>query len=208
MKRKYEIKALLMNTDIVTKYDLKNKWEKYSKIVSPKRGRQRESISDVKNKAIRALLDLIFGTPGSLKEAWIVGVSIFDGNCYICDELIYDADGQLLENVSVQADHIVPPIAGGTISAGNMIAAHRVCNNQKGNADFEEFLKSSPDKIQKIRDYQNLYNYEKPNAEVLKKVLELFSTNFDKFIFDTLNEAKDLIENSRIDGSVKSNPDK
>ena len=115
----------------VEKYNLKTNWFMYSNIKPPKRGGSRESVSDAKNIFMRASLDKIFSRPGSLRESWRVGVAMFDGGCYLCGKKIYDTNGNLKRGVIVQADHIIPPLLGGTISAGNMAPAHRECNDLK-----------------------------------------------------------------------------
>lgn len=154
----------------------------YSNTTPPKRGGGRESFSDAKNIFIRASLDKIFSAEGSLREAWRVVVAMFNGGCYICGQPIYNSLGQLLPGVTVQADHIIPPSAGGTISAGNMAPAHPPCNDLKGDEDVEVFLKDHPDRLQRIRDFQKMYGYTAPDLELFKDTLVEISEIWDSIV--------------------------
>lgn len=172
-------KTLTDNKIIDEKYNLSKNWQKYSKIIPPKRGGSRESFSDAKNLFIRAALDITFSSKGSLRESWRVAVTMFEGNCYLCRETIYDETGSITSNGIVQADHIVSPAYGGTVTPGNMVPAHRKCNALKGDTLIEIFLKDYPERLEAISDFQKLYNYSPPAPEVFKKIIEEFSKIFD-----------------------------
>lgn len=163
----------------VEKYNLKTNWFMYSNIKPPKRGGSRESISDAKNIFMRASLDKIFSRPGSLRESWRVGVAMFDGGCYLCGKKIYDTTGNLKRGVVVQADHIIPPLLGGTISAGNMAPAHRECNDLKADTLVEEYLKDSPKRLERVKDFQEMYGYVAPDPELFSATLVQLSDIWD-----------------------------
>lgn len=182
MRVKPEPESFSTYDEIVQKYDLKKNWLMYSNITPPKRGGRRESFSDAKNIFIRASLDKIFSAEGSLREAWSVVVAMFNGGCYICGQPIYNSLGQLLPGITVQADHIIPPSAGGTISAGNMAPAHSACNDLKGDEDVEVFLKEHPERLQKIRDFQQMYSYKAPDLELFKDTLVEISEIWDSIV--------------------------
>lgn len=165
--------------EIAQKYNLQANWLMYSNVTPPKRGGSRESISDAKNIFVRASLDKIFAAPGSLREAWRVVVAMFDGCCYICGEPVYNSLGAAIPGVVIQADHIIPPSSGGTISAGNMAPAHRECNDLKGDTLVEEYLKDSPERLERIYDFQKMYNYVAPDIEVFKSALVEISQIWD-----------------------------
>lgn len=162
-------KSFTTNKSIVEKYNLNNRFETFSKVDPTKRGRARESMSNAKNLFIRAAIDKIFGSSADLREAWGVGISIFDGRCYICNEKIYTETGEIVSNAVIHADHIYPSSRGGTIRAGNILAAHSVCNNLKGDALVEDFLNDRPEQLAKVRDFQNFYNYSAPDPEDFQK---------------------------------------
>lgn len=166
----------------VEKYNLKTNWFMYSNIKPPKRGGNRESVSDAKNIFMRAALDKIFSRPGSLREAWRVGVAMFDGGCYLCGKKIYDTKGNLKRGVSVQADHIIPPLLGGTISAGNMAPAHRECNDLKADTLVEEYLKDLPKQLEKVQDFQEMYGYVAPDPELFAATLVTLSDTWDSTV--------------------------
>lgn len=168
--------------EIVQKYNLKKNWLMYSNTTPPKRGGGRESFSDAKNVFIRASLDKIFSAEGSLREAWRVVVAMFDGNCYLCEEPIYNSMGKLLPGVTVQADHIIPPSSGGTISAGNMAPAHPACNDLKGDESVEDFLKDHQKRLEKILDFQKMYRYNAPDLELFQETLIEISEIWDSLV--------------------------
>lgn len=163
----------------VEKYNLKTNWFMYSNIKPPKRGGSRESVSDAKNIFMRASLDKIFSRPGSLRESWRVGVAMFDGGCYLCGKKIYDTNGNLKRGVIVQADHIIPPLLGGTISAGNMAPAHRECNDLKADTLVEEYLKDLPKQLERVKDFQEMYDYVAPDPELFAAALVQLSDIWD-----------------------------
>lgn len=168
--------------EIAQKYNLPANWLMYSNVTPPKRGGSRESISDAKNIFVRASLDKIFAVQGSLREAWRVVVAMFDGGCYICGNPVYNSLGAPIPGTVIQADHIIPPCAGGTISAGNMAPAHRECNDLKGDTLVEEFLKDSPERLEKIHDFQKMYNYKAPDLELFKSTLIEISQIWDSTV--------------------------
>lgn len=164
-------KLFATNKSIVTKYNLNNNFETFSKIKPTKRGAARESFSDVKNAFIRAALDKMFGSADSLTESWRIGQTIFEGRCYICNEKIYveTETGEIASNAVIHADHIYPSSRGGTIRAGNILAAHSACNNLKADTTIDEFFSDRPEQLTKIKDFQKLYNYSEPDPEIFEK---------------------------------------
>lgn len=173
-------KTFTTNKSIVDEYNLEDNYKKFSKIQPTKRGRAKESFSDAKNSFMRAALDEIFATDGSLCESWRVGLAIFDGCCYICNEKLYDETGELLPNADAQADHIVSHKYGGTASAGNLLAAHRTCNNLKADTLIEEFLSDKPEQLAKVRDFQKFYDYTAPDAETFNEMKQLILEQWEE----------------------------
>ena len=75
----------------------------------PKRGASREAFSDTLNSLGRVVQDaLAEANGGSFREAWRMYLAIFGNNCYLCG-LPFGVERAL----TVQADHIYPPRAGG-----------------------------------------------------------------------------------------------
>lgn len=173
-------KTFVINQSIVDEYNLTDGYEKFSKTLPTKRGRAKESFSDSKNSFMRAALDEIFGTDGSLCESWRVGLAIFDGRCYLCNEKLYTETGEIIPNTVVQADHVVPPKHGGTSSAGNLLAAHSTCNNLKGDTLIEEFLSDQPEQLAKVKNFQKFYDYTVPDAETFNEIKELVSEQWEE----------------------------
>lgn len=173
-------KTFTTNKSIVDEYDLEDNYKKFSKTPSTKRGRAKESFSDAKNTFMRASLDEIFGTEGSLIESWRVGLAMFDGCCYLCNEKIYSETGEPLSNADIQADHIVSHKFGGTASAGNLLAAHRICNNLKADTLIEEFLSDKPEQLAKVRDFQKFYDYTAPDMKTFKEIEQLISEQWEE----------------------------
>lgn len=143
-----------------------------------KRGGQKESLSDARNAFKRAALDKVLGTDKPLRSSWREAVILFHGCCYLCGERVYDDEGNPLPGSEIQADHIVPPSSGGTISAGNMAPAHRSCNDEKGDQDVEDFLmdRGRPDLLKTVTLFQKMYDYEPPALEVFQEL----NTQLDK----------------------------
>lgn len=166
-------KTFATNKTIVDEYNLEESYEKFSKFQPTKRGRAKESFSNSKNSFMRAALDEIFGTDGSLCESWRVGLAIFDGCCYLCNEKLYTETGETVSNAEVQADHIVPPSHGGTASAGNLLAAHSTCNNRKSDTLIDDFLSDYPEQLEKVKNFQKFYDYIAPDAETFNEIQQL-----------------------------------
>lgn len=145
-----------------------------TKVKASKRGRSKESFGDAKNSFMRAALDRVLGTDGNLADAWRIAATKFYGCCYLCGERIYDKNGEQIPGSEIQADHIVPPKMGGTISAGNMAPAHRWCNDDKGDTPVEEYLtaKGRPDLLKLVHEFQQEVGYEPPPIEVVVQVQE------------------------------------
>lgn len=136
----------------------------------PKRGRAKESFSDVHNSLKRAMIDCAFASSVSMTAAFKLGVKMFDRNCYICEEPIYDENYKALVS-GIQADHIIPPSLGGSGSAGNLLPAHNYCNDAKGDQDFKAYFKARPDTIAKIEKFQDLCQYKPASKKQLNALL-------------------------------------
>lgn len=187
----------LKTTNLFKKYDLNKNWEVFSKIAAPKRARGRESMSDVKNSAVRAFFDATFITKGSLSESWKISLALFEGCCYICNEQLYDVEtGVSIENAEIQADHIIATDLGGTIAAGNIAAVHRKCNQLKSNENVETYLHNQPEQIQKIHDLQKFYDYSVPDRKTVTAIQRLIDKNFKQFVSSTLAGIQEILKSS------------
>lgn len=167
-------------TTIVNEYNMNENYCKFSNTKTTKRGGAKESFSDARNAFFRAMIDEIFASEGSLTEAWRVGLTIFDGRCYLCNEKLYDETGKPLPNADIQADHIVSHKYGGTASAGNLLAAHRTCNNLKADTLIEEFLNDKPEQLKKVRDFQKFYDYMPPDAATFNEIKQLILEQWEE----------------------------
>lgn len=177
--------AYEFNRDQFPKYDHIND------IVPPKRGGTTESFSDAKNMFLRASKDALLGVREEigLRESWRNGVRLLEGKCYLCGKPLYDlASGKAIESTdrgdSIEADHIVDPSVGGTISPGNMLAVHRRCNNDRGNRPIEEYLTSVGREsiIPLVRKFQSDNNYSAPSEELVEKRNEQLTQLWDEML--------------------------
>lgn len=139
-----------------------------------KRGKSKESFSDSRNGFIRAAFDKVLGTNKNLSESWRGAVIQFHGCCYLCGKRIYDNNGYPIPGSEIQADHIVPPKNGGTISAGNMAPAHRYCNDDKGDTPVEIYLleKGRPDLLKLVKGFQKEFGYTPPPQPIVDLLQE------------------------------------
>jgi hypothetical protein len=119
---------------------------------APKRAASRESLSDAVNIIRRVAVDKIAATEYSLAASWRYGCLLFDNCCYICGLPFSDSSRP-------QADHVVPPIEGGSGNAGNILAAHQKCNAHKGDVHPDEYFSDSPEILSKITKLQDAFSY-------------------------------------------------
>lgn len=165
--------------DIADKYNLWESFPKFSKVNPPKRGRQKEALSDARNSFRRAHLDKKYSSDESIRESFRVGVALFEGRCYISGDKLYnDDDGSKVDDVSIQADHVISSLYGGVGSAGNILPASTKSNNDKGDVSLEELNISAEDK-EKIKDFQKLYGYKPLNEYHMKNTLSKIDSAFD-----------------------------
>jgi hypothetical protein len=114
-----------------------------------------------------------------MTEAWRVGLAMFNGCCYLCNEPLYTETGETVSNVVIHADHIIPHNLGGTGSPGNLLAAHSTCNTNRGNTSIEEFFKNNPQQLKKVKDFQELYNYNPIDISVYNQIKEIVLEEFN-----------------------------
>jgi len=166
------------NKDIADKYNLWENYKKFSKVKPPKRGYQKEAMSDARNSFRRAQLDKKYSSDESLRESFRVGTALFDGHCYISGVKLYNDDGTKVDDVSIQADHVVSSIHGGVGSAGNMLPALTQANNGKGDLKIDDLDIPDSDK-EKIEDFQKLYGYAPLNEYHMNNSLKKIDSSFD-----------------------------
>jgi hypothetical protein len=177
--KKLHPSAFNANPEIVNKYNLDESWGNFSKVLPPKRGANKESLSDAKNAWVRAMLDKITPNSYSMTEAYRIGVTLFQGECYVCEKKLYNADGSKIIRENVQADHVISSTHGGIGTAGNLLAICINCNNAKSDSHFEDFLKNKPETISKIKDFQKLFNYSPIECNELVNAKSRISIAFE-----------------------------
>jgi 5-methylcytosine-specific restriction endonuclease McrA len=144
----------------------------------PKRGGSRESIPTAANALRRGYIDQVAATDESLRAAWRYGCYLFNNCCYICG--LPFAEGEY-----AQADHVIPPELGGSTNAGNMLPAHSVCNDLKGNASPDEHFADRPSTLALLHHYRAKFNYA-PDATLYPLALEKVSGYIDMMKKDIL----------------------
>lgn len=122
-------------------------------IKAPKRGFNRESLSDMQNSMQRVIIDKVAATDYSLRFAWRVGCYLFDNCCYACGLPFTEKD-------HVQADHVTPPVEGGSGNAGNLLPIHSSCNRNKGDTHPDIYFADKPETLKKIHDFQAMFDYK------------------------------------------------
>lgn len=133
-------------------YSAPEEFGEFSALKPPKRGGSRESIPTAANALRRGYIDQVAATDESLRAAWRYGCWLFNNKCYICGE-------GFKEGEYPQADHVTPPELGGSTNAGNMLPAHSVCNDLKGNSSPEDYFKDKPQVLALLRHYQEKFNF-------------------------------------------------
>lgn len=68
----------------------------------------------------------------------IVWIDDADDHSVHTDLFTFDENNRL---VMMTIDHIIPKSKGGTKSLSNLITACQTCNNHKGDADYDEYIK-------------------------------------------------------------------
>ena len=144
----------------------------------PKRGGSRESIPTAANALRRGYIDQVAATDESLRAGWRYGCYLFNNCCYICG--LPFAEGEY-----PQADHVIPPELGGSTNAGNMLPAHSVCNDLKGNAAPEDYFADKPSTLALLTHYRTKFNYQ-PDPTLYPLALEKVSGYIDMMKKDIL----------------------
>lgn len=133
----------------------------------PKRGGSRESIPNAANSLRRGYIDQVAATDESLRASWRYGCYLFNNCCYICGLPFSVGEHP-------QADHVIPPELGGSTNAGNMLPAHSVCNDRKGNSSPEEYFSEDPHTLALLQHLRAKFNYS-PDPSLYPLALEKVS---------------------------------
>jgi len=105
----------------------------------PQTSQKVQDIGGAVNTARRATIDLIGHASNPKSGQWekanalAKSKEMFENNCYLCG-------GKLTFRDPTTADHVVPPRAGGYGGAGNLIRAHKSCNELKRNKSIDKFF--------------------------------------------------------------------
>lgn len=162
---------------------------------APKRGLGRESLSDSVNSIRRVAVDRIAATDYSLAYAWRYGCYLFNNCCYICGLYFLD------EKDGLQADHVIPPIEGGSGNAGNILPAHRSCNHRKGDTHPDEYFKDRPELILKIHHFQSVFEYagDKTLFVTASEIASDIANSITKQILQARNRRELSLEDNAVD---------
>lgn len=166
----------------------------FTPLKPPKRGASRESLSDSVNSIRRVAVDRIAATDHSLAYAWRYGCYLFDNCCYICEKPFEDGAGP-------QADHIIPPIEGGSGNAGNLLPAHRSCNHEKGDIHPDRYFKDRPDLLAKLHGFQELFQYtaDKELFSTASHIASAMAESITKQILQARNRRELALDDTALD---------
>lgn len=153
------------------------------KVKAPRFAGQRSGYASLKTIFRRVATDKVFAESGGLILAWRVALKHFDGLCYLCGKPLYNKKTaeELGTNPGEKAtaDHIVPPGAGGSTTAGNLAPAHQKCNSERDTTPIEEFLKDSPEMLSRVRSFQKKFKYKPATAQQMKELNDALEIIWD-----------------------------
>lgn len=180
----------LIETGVAVEEVRKRLSESRRKVEPPKRGKERESLSDAANAMTRAIIDrvVVSGRPLdiSLQDSYRAGVAFFYDRCYLCGMIAYvDNKSVSAPAITVQADHITSHEFGGAGAPGHILQTHAACNNAKGKFLVEDYLDGRDDALKLIDEFRTLYG-AKSQEGVYGEV--------DKIVNECLDRMQDMLD--------------